>query len=52
MTYLNGWPIGRPCATAWTAGDYSTALFNVLGIVAALLRRDLDVEGQVVDTAM
>ncbi|HKC98966.1 MAG TPA: CoA transferase, partial [Methylomirabilota bacterium] len=30
----------------------STALFNVLGMVAALLRRDVDGEGQVVDTAM
>src|SRR5258706_10657271 len=34
------------------AGDYSTALFNVLGMVAALLRRDADGQGQVVDTAM
>ena len=33
-------------------GDYSTALFNVLGMMAALLRRDVDGQGQVVDTAM
>ena len=52
MTYLNGWPDRPPLRDGVTAGDYSTALFNVLGIVAALLRRDLDGEGQVVDTAM
>jgi formyl-CoA transferase len=52
MTYLNGWPDRPPVRDGVTAGDYSTALFNVLGIVAALLRRDLDGEGQVVDTAM
>jgi formyl-CoA transferase len=34
------------------AGDYSTALANVLGVMAALLRRDVDGHGQVVDTAM
>ena len=52
MTYLNGFPDRPPCRDGVTAGDYSTALFNVLGIVAALLRRDLDGQGQVVDTAM
>jgi succinyl-CoA---D-citramalate CoA-transferase len=52
MTYLNGFPDRPPCRDGVTAGDYSTALFNVLGTVAALLRRDLDGEGQVVDTAM
>jgi formyl-CoA transferase len=52
MTYLNGWPDRPPVRDGVTAGDYSTALFNVLGIVAGLLRRDLDGEGQVVDTAM
>jgi len=52
MTYLNGSPDRPPLRDGVTAGDYSTALFNVLGIVAALLRRDLDGEGQVVDTAM
>jgi len=52
MTYLNGWPDRPPVRDGVTAGDYSTALFNVLGIVAALLRRDLDGEGQIVDTAM
>src|SRR5437879_4916509 len=52
MTYLNGWPDRPPLRDGVTAGDYSTALFNALGIVAALLRRDLDGEGQVVDTAM
>jgi succinyl-CoA---D-citramalate CoA-transferase len=52
MTYLNGFPDRPPCRDGVTAGDYSTALFNVLGMVAALLRRDLDGEGQVVDTAM
>ena len=34
------------------SGDYTTALFNVLGTMAALLRRDADGQGQVVDTAM
>jgi succinyl-CoA---D-citramalate CoA-transferase len=52
MTYLNGFPDRPPCRDGVTAGDYSTALFNVLGMVAALLRRDLDGQGQVVDTAM
>jgi len=52
MTYLNGFPDRPPCRDGVTAGDYSTALFNALGIVAALLRRDLDGAGQVVDTAM
>ncbi|PYM93438.1 MAG: hypothetical protein DME04_11405 [Candidatus Rokuibacteriota bacterium] len=52
MTYLNGWPDRPPLRDGVMAGDYSTALFNTLGVVAALLRRDLDGEGQVVDTAM
>jgi formyl-CoA transferase len=52
LTYLGGWPDRPPLRDGVTAGDYSTALFNVLGMVAALLRRDLDGEGQVVDTAM
>jgi formyl-CoA transferase len=52
MTYLNGFPDRPPCRDGVTAGDYSTALFNVLGMVAALLRRDADGQGQVVDTAM
>jgi formyl-CoA transferase len=52
MTYLNGFPDRPPCRDGVTAGDYSTALFNVVGTVAALLRRDVDGEGQVVDTAM
>ncbi|HXJ84163.1 MAG TPA: CoA transferase [Candidatus Methylomirabilis sp.] len=52
MTYLNGWPDRPPIRDGVTAGDYSTALWNVLGVLAALLRRDLDGEGQVVDTAM
>ena len=51
-TYLNGWPDRPPLRDGVTAGDYSTALFNVLGVMAALLRRDVDGEGQVVDTAM
>ena len=52
MTYLNGFPDRPPCRDGVTAGDYSTALFNVLGMLAALLRRDVDGRGQVVDTAM
>jgi succinyl-CoA---D-citramalate CoA-transferase len=52
MTYLNGWPDRPPLRDGVTGGDYSTALFNVLGVLAALLRRDRDGEGQVVDTAM
>jgi crotonobetainyl-CoA:carnitine CoA-transferase CaiB-like acyl-CoA transferase len=52
MTFLNGWPDRPPLRDGVTAGDYSTALFNVLGVLAALLRRDLDGLGQVVDTAM
>ena len=30
-TYLNGWPDRPPLRDGVTAGDYSTALFNVLG---------------------
>jgi crotonobetainyl-CoA:carnitine CoA-transferase CaiB-like acyl-CoA transferase len=52
LTYLNGWPDRPPLRDGVMAGDYSTALFNVLGATAALLRRDLDGAGQVVDTAM
>jgi succinyl-CoA---D-citramalate CoA-transferase len=52
MTYLNGFPDRPPCRDGVTAGDYSNALFNVLGMMAALLRRDVDGRGQVVDTAM
>jgi len=52
MTYLNGFPDRPPCRDGVTAGDYSTALFNVLGVLAALLCRDRDGQGQVVDTAM
>ena len=52
MTYLNGWPDRPPLRDGVIAGDYSTALFNVLGVLAALLRRDQDNLGQVVDVAM
>jgi formyl-CoA transferase len=52
LTYLNGWPDRPPLRDGVMAGDYSTALFNVLGVTAALLRRDVDGQGQVVDTAM
>jgi len=52
ITYLNGWPDRPPLRDGVMAGDYSTALFNVLGMVAALLRRDVDGQGQMVDTAM
>ena len=52
MTYLNGWPDGPPLRDGVMAGDYSTVLFNVLGVLAALLRRDQDHQGQVVDVAM
>jgi formyl-CoA transferase len=52
MTYLNGWPDRPPVRDGVQAGDYSTALFNVLGVLAALLRRDRDDQGQVVDVAM
>jgi len=51
-TYLGGWPDRPPLRDGVMGGDYSTALFNVLGILAALLRRDVDGLGQVVDTAM
>src|SRR6185503_1350779 len=36
-TYLNGWPDRPPLRDGVTAGDYSTALFNVSGMLAALL---------------
>ena len=46
MTYLNGWDDRPPIRDGVTAGDYSTALVNVLGVLAALLRRDLDGRGR------
>ena len=52
MTYLNGWPDRPPLRDGVLAGDYGTALFNVLGMLAALLRRDGDGQGQVIDVAM
>ena len=52
ITYLNGWPDRPPLRDGVIAGDYTTALFNVLGTMAALLRRDVDGQGQVVDTGM
>ncbi|HEX7213882.1 MAG TPA: CoA transferase, partial [Methylomirabilota bacterium] len=52
LTYLNGWPDRPPLRDGVMSGDYSTALFNVLGVMAALLRRDVDGQGQLVDTAM
>jgi formyl-CoA transferase len=52
VTYLGGWPDRPPLRDGIMAGDYSTALANVLGVMAALLRRDVDGHGQVVDTAM
>ena len=52
ITYLNGWPDRPPLRDGVMSGDYTTALFNVLGMLAALLRRDVDGQGQVVDTAM
>ncbi|MCZ6876392.1 MAG: CoA transferase [bacterium] len=52
LTYLNGWPDRSPVRDGVQAGDYTTALFNVLGVLGALLRRERDGEGQVVDTAM
>jgi formyl-CoA transferase len=52
ITYLNGWPDRPPLRDGVMSGDYTTALFNVLGTMAALLRRDVDGQGQVVDTAM
>jgi len=52
LTYMNGWPDRPPLRDGVMGGDYSTALFNVLGTLAALLRRDVDGQGQVVDTAM
>lgn len=52
LTYLNGWPDRVPVRDGVQAGDYTTALFNVLGVLAALWRRHSDGTGQVVDTAM
>jgi crotonobetainyl-CoA:carnitine CoA-transferase CaiB-like acyl-CoA transferase len=52
LTYLNGWPDRTPVRDGVQAGDYTTALFNVLGVLAALWCRDRDGAGQVVDTAM
>ena len=52
ITYLGGWPDRPPLRDGVLGGDYSTALFNAMGVMAALLRRDVDGKGQVVDTAM
>src|SRR6185503_11534264 len=52
VTYLNGWPDRPPMRDGITAGDYTAALFNLQGALAALLRREADGLGQVVDVAM
>jgi crotonobetainyl-CoA:carnitine CoA-transferase CaiB-like acyl-CoA transferase len=52
VTYLGGWPDRAPLRDGITAGDYVTSLFGVLGVLGALVRRDLDGRGQVVDVAM
>ena len=52
VTYLNGWPDRAPLRDGLMAGDYTTALFNVLGMLAAITRRDRDDTGQVVDVSM
>lgn len=52
VTYLGGWPDRAPLRDGVTAGDYVSALFGALGTLEALVRRDLDGRGQVVDVAM
>ena len=52
VTYVGGWPDRPPLRDGVTAGDYVSGLFGVLGITSALVRRDLDGQGQVVDVAM
>jgi len=52
VTYLNGWPDRPPLRDGVTAGDYTAALFNLLGVLAGLLRREEDGLGQTVDVAM
>lgn len=52
VTYLNGWPDRQPLRDGVMAGDYTTALFNVLAILGGLVRRDFDGQGQVADVAM
>jgi crotonobetainyl-CoA:carnitine CoA-transferase CaiB-like acyl-CoA transferase len=52
VTYLNGWPDRPPLRDGVTAGDYTAALFNVLGLLGGLVRRERDGLGQVVDVAM
>jgi formyl-CoA transferase len=52
VTYLNGWPDRPPLRDGVTAGDYTAALFNAQGVLAALLRREVDGAGQLVDVAM
>ena len=52
LMYLGGWRDRSPLRDGLQAGDYSTALFGFLGTTAALLRRERDGQGQVVDTAM
>ena len=52
VTYLNGWPDRPPLRDGVTAGDYTAALFNLQGLLAALVRSQRDGLGQVVDSAM
>src|SRR5262249_1755537 len=52
LTYLGGWPDRPPLRAGVTAGGYSTALANLPCVTAARLRRDVDGNGQVVDSAM
>lgn len=49
---VTGWPGAAPTRVGCSIGDISAGLFNAVGILAALHRRNLTGEGQKVDVAM
>ena len=52
MRYLSGYPDRRPSRTGLSLGDTITALYAMVGALAALQHRQRTGEGQVVDCAL
>ena len=52
LRYMNGFPGGPPPRLALSLGDSLAGMFAVQGALAALYRRTLTGEGQVVDAAL
>lgn len=52
LRHLNGFPDAPPPRTGLSLGDSLSAMFAVIGALAALRQRDADGEGQVVDASI